>query len=366
MSLALTEIRRSKLKFGLLVLAVALLVFLVLFLTTLSTALVRSITGALDGVSGEVLVYADSARDNLQGSRLEPGVVDQVAEVPGVAAAGPLSLLTTSAKFGDAESVDLQLVGTEPDLPGAPTGLVDGALPVKKGEIAMDGGGVAIGDTVTLTETDEKLTVVGLLKGAQFNASPTGYVSDAEYAAVVRAANPQAPFVPINAVAVQVADGSDPATVAAAIGTDVAGTKGYVKSDAVALIPGVASITQTFGILVGLTFVIGIVVIGFFFLILTVQKLKSFTLLRAIGASTARLSGVVAAQIAIVVLLAGLVAVLLTYGAVQGLSTGIPVSLSPVLVIGTVGSVLIFSLMSGLLSVRRIARLDPATAAGAR
>ena len=103
-----------------------------------------------------------------------------------------------------------------------------------------------------------------------------------------------------------------------------------------------------------------------FFLILTVQKLKSFTLLRAIGASTARLSGVVAAQIAIVVLLAGLVAVLLTYGAVQGLSTGIPVSLSPVLVIGTVGSVLIFSLMSGLLSVRRIARLDPATAAGAR
>ena len=102
MSLALTEIRRSKLKFGLLVLAVAPLVFLVLFLTTLSTALVRSITGALDGVSGEVLVYADSARDNLQGSRLEPGVVDQVAEVPGVAAAGPLSLLTTSAKFGDA------------------------------------------------------------------------------------------------------------------------------------------------------------------------------------------------------------------------------------------------------------------------
>lgn len=367
MSLALTEIRRSKLKFGLLVLAVALLVFLVLFLTTLSTALVRSITGALDSVSGEVLVYADSARDNLQGSRLEPGVVDQVAEVTGVQAAGPVSLLTTSATFGGAtESADIQLVGMDPDRPGAPTGLVDGTLPQSKGEVAMDGGGVAIGDTVILTETDEKLTVVGLLKGAQFNASPTGYVSEAEYAAVVKATNPQAPFVPINAVAVQVADGADPATVAGAIGTDVPGTKGYVKSDAVALIPGVASITQTFGILVGLTFVIGIVVIGFFFLILTVQKLKSFTLLRAIGASTARLSGVVAAQIAIVVLLAGVVAVLLTYGAVQGLSTGIPVSLSPVLVVGTVGAVLVFSLLAGLLSVRRIASLDPATAAGAR
>lgn len=365
MSLAFTEMRRAKLKFGLLAGAVSLLVFLVLFLTTLSTALVSSITGALSGLDGEVLVYSDSARDNLQASRLEPGVVDKIAAVPGVAAAGGVSLATTSAELKDGTN-DLQLVASVPGEPGAPTGLSEGELAQNKDEIAMDGGGYTIGDEVTLAESDRTLTVVGLLKGAQFNAAPTGYVIPQVYDEVVRAANPGVPFVPLNAVAVQSEPGVDAATLAQTISDDVPGTKGYVKSDAVALIPGVESITQTFGILVGLTFIIGIVVIGFFFLILTVQKMRSFTLLRAIGASTGKLSAAVAVQIAVVVLVAGLIAVLLTYGAVQGLSTGIPVSLSPVLVLGTIGAVLVFSLLAGLLSIRRISAIDPATAAGAR
>ncbi|MEI2717880.1 MAG: ABC transporter permease [Candidatus Nanopelagicales bacterium] len=365
MNLALTEMRRSKLKFGLLCGAVALLVFLVLFLTTLSTALVSSITGALSGVRGEVLVYSESARDNLQGSRLEPTVVDKVAKVDGVAEAGSISLTTTSAELKDGSS-DLQLFGMTAEAPGAPTGLVSGRLPETRDEIAMDGGGYSIGDVVTLSDTEQDLEVVGLLKGAQFNASPTGYVDAATFENVVRAANPNVPFVPINGVAVTVAPGAEPSAVAAAVADEVSGTTGYTKEDAVSKIPGVGSISQTFGILVGLTFIIGIVVIGFFFLILTVQKMRAFTLLRAIGSSTAQLSGVVAVQITAVVVIAGLIAVLLTYGAVTGLSTGIPVALSPVLVGGTLLAVLAFSLIAGLLSIRRIARIDPATAAGAR
>ena len=81
MNLALVEMRRSKLRFGLLAGAVSLLVFLVLLLTTLSNALVNSITGALKGVDAAVLVYSDTARDNLQASRLQPDVVDQVGQV---------------------------------------------------------------------------------------------------------------------------------------------------------------------------------------------------------------------------------------------------------------------------------------------
>jgi putative ABC transport system permease protein len=97
-----------------------------------------------------------------------------------------------------------------------------------------------------------------------------------------------------------------------------------------------------------------------------VQKMKTFTLLRAVGAGTGRLSAVVALQIAVVVLLASAIAVLLTLLAVRGLNSGIPVELSPVLVIGTVAAVLAFSLLAGLLSIRRISKIDPFTAAGAR
>ncbi|HPE13166.1 MAG TPA: ABC transporter permease, partial [Actinomycetota bacterium] len=192
----------------------------------------------------------------------------------------------------------------------------------------------------------------------------TAYMTQDLYGEIVRATNPNVPFVPVNTVAV--ATNGDPAAVVAAIGTQVPGTKAYTRDDAVSLIPGVGSISQTFGILVGLTFIIGVVVIGFFFLILTVQKMKTFTLLRAIGAGTGKLSAAVAVQITAVVLMASAIAVVLTLLAVRGLNSGIPVSLSPGLVISTVLAVLVFSLVAGSLSIRRISKIDPFTAAGAR
>lgn len=360
MNLALTEMRRSKLRFGLLTGAVSLLLFLVILLTTLSSALVNSITGALNGVQGSVLVYSDSARDNLQASRLEPSVVEKVASAPGVTQAGPISVLTTSAALKDGTE-DLQVFGFQPGKPGAPTGLREGRLPENGNEVAMDGGGFSLGDSLEVG--GKTVTVVGLLRGAQWSASPTAYVTEDLYGQIVREGNPNVPFVPVNAVAVTT---DDAAAAVTSIEQAVPGVTAYEKAEAVSLIPGVGSISQTFGILVGLTFVIGIVVIGFFFLILTVQKLKSFTLLRALGASPRRLAGVVVQQITVVVLVASAIAVVLTLLAVRGLNSGIPVSLAPGLVIAVIASVLVFSLLAGLLSIRRVTTIDPFTAAGAR
>ncbi len=365
MGLGFSEVRRAKLRFGLLTAAVSLLVFLVLLLTTLAGALVGSLTGALDGLQAQGLVYSAAARDNIAASRLDPATTDAVAAVPGVAAVGAVGTFTTRAVLaGSAE--DAQVFGFEPGAPGAPGGLTDGRLPAAAGEAAVDGGGVEIGDTVTLQPTGIELTVVGLLRGAQFNAVPTAYVVLSTYEEALIAANPGIPFVPVNAVAFDVDDSADVAQVAAAITETVPDVVGYTRGDAVAKIPGISSITQSFGILVGLTFIIGIVVIGFFFLILTVQKLKSFTLLRAIGTPTRSLAATVALQISLVVIVASALAVGLTLLAVQGLNTGIPVQLDPVLIVTTVLAVLVFSLLAGLLSIRRISRIDPATAVGAR
>ena len=365
MGLALLEMRRAKLRFGLLAGAVALLVFLVLFLSTLSGALIESFTGAIKNLNADVLVYSNSARDNIQGSRLDPRVVAEVARVPGVASAGGLATTSTSAQLPSGKG-DLALFGFDPTKAGSPSGLKEGRLPKTTNETAVDISGATIGSTITLLPTNIPLKVVGILSGAQFSAAPTAYVDLPSYQAALKAANPAAPFIPLNAVAVTTASGADPATVASDIARTVPGTSGYTIGSAVAKIPGVSSVSQTFGILVGLTFIISIVVIGFFFLILTVQKMRVFTLLRATGASSGRLARSVIVQITAVVALSSAIAVLLVWGALKGASTGIPVSLSPTLVIGTVLAVWLFSLAAGLLSIRRIRSIDPATAAGAR
>lgn len=366
MDLALTEMARSKLRFGLLTAAVALLVFLIVFLSSLSGALLRAFTGALESLPADGLVYAESARANVQASRLEPGVTQQVAAVPGVADVGSLAVLSANATVAG-EPDELQLIGVTPGSPSQPEGLRDGSLPRTASEVAVDASQaeVAIGDTIRVNGSQTDLVVTGTLVGTQFGTD-TAWLTAEGHQALVTELNPGLPAVPINAVAFTVVDGADPVAVAAQVQQAVAGTQALGRQDAIDAIPGVESVSQTFGLLVAITFVIGVVVVGFFFLILTVQKLRTFTLLRATGASTRSLAGTVAEQIVAVILLASVAAVALAWGALRALSTGLPVSIEPATIAAIVGAVLVASLGAGMLSVRRIAQLDPATAAGAR
>ena len=58
MFLALKEMRRAKVRFGLLIVAIGLLVFLILFQQSLQNSLLRGFTGALRAQSAPVLVYS--------------------------------------------------------------------------------------------------------------------------------------------------------------------------------------------------------------------------------------------------------------------------------------------------------------------
>jgi len=362
----LADVRRAKLKFGLLVGAVSLLVFLVLFLSTLSSALVQSFIGTLQRADADVVVYSATARDNLQASRLTPAVTDTVRRVPGVAEAAGVGSLPFSAKLPGGKTEEMLLFGVAADGPGRPAGLTAGRLATSPGEVAVDAAGLKLGDRVTLPASGTELTVVGLLRGARFAAADTGYVAPATYEGIVRATNPNLPFVPRNFIAVRTVPGADPGQVANAIGAQVLGTKGYTREDAIAAVPGVGQVRETFNILVAITFGIAVVVIGFFFLILTVQRLKVFTLLRAVGASPRWLARGVIGQVTLVVALASVLAVALTALAVRGANTGIPVELSPWLVGGTILATEVAAVLAGLVSVSRIRRLDPAAATGAR
>ena len=366
MNLALTEMRRAKLRFGLLTSAVALLVFLIVFLSSLSGALLRSFTGALESLPADGLGYSEGSRSNVQASRLDASTVADVAAVPGVQAVGALSVLATTAVIAGTPE-QLQVVGVQPGTPSEPTGLREGRLPQSDDEVAVDATSVEVrlGDTVAVRGSDVPLTVTGRLVGTQFGAD-TAWMTASGYDALVRALNPGLVEVPVNAVTFRVAPGQDPQQVAQRIGEQLPGVQALTRDDAVAAIPGAESVGQTFGLLVAITFVIGVVVVGFFFLILTVQKLRVFTLLRATGASTGRLAGTVVMQIVAVVLAASAAATVLAWGALTGLSTGLPVRIDPVSTAGVVAAVLVASLGAGLLSVRRIAQIQPATAAGAR
>ena len=106
-----------------------------------------------------------------------------------------------------------------------------------------------------------------------------------------------------------------------------------------------------------------ILLTGFFFLIITVQKTSSLTLLRAVGASSWFLLGNLLVQVLIVIGAPILVAIPLTVFAVQGASSAaFSATVEPNVVIGTSIAMLVLGVVASIGSMRRVAKVDPAAA----
>ncbi len=366
--LAFREIRRSLGRFVILVFAISVLVFFLLFQQGLLTGLVTEFVGAIRNQNAQVLVYGELARDNIQASVVPPGSIDQVGTVDGVAEAGPLGVGTFTADVDDGnggDRADVELFGYEPGGPGAPTGLTDGRLPEGPEEAVtstMAGTGFGIGDTVRLTGGGPTIEIVGLAPHLSLSVVPALFVDTTTFEAAKLAQNPDAVAVPPSAVAVIVEDGVEPQTVVDAVNAEVDGVEALTRKQAEERAPGVAEVQQSFSITLLLGWVTVGAVIGFFFLILTTQKLPQLTLLRAVGVSTGHLAAAILVQILAVTAFALAFGAVIAGQALAGGRSGISAELTASQV-GTAGvALVVFGLVALGVSALRISRLDPVDA----
>ena len=367
MRLALAEIRRAKLRFGLLTGAVALLVFLIFFQQSLAGSLLGQFTGGLEHQSATVLVYNADARRSVDGSRLLPQQVAAVSQVEGVAAAGPIGEGSFTIKLENGVLNDTTVFGYDLDGPGFPTTLSAGRLPQTDGEAVASASdasaGYAIGQRLTVVPGDAPVTIVGLAKDIQFNVQPTLFVSYPTYETLVRATNPDATGILPNLVGVEPVSGVDPTSLAASITQQVDGVEALDRGVAVASLPGVSSIQQSFAIILGLAFVVVVLLTGFFFLIITVQKIPSLTLLRAVGASGGFLLRNLVLQVLLVIAAALVIAIPLTAFALSAASSdGFAAKTEPSVLLVTSALIVVLGVAASVGAMRRVAKIDPAAA----
>jgi putative ABC transport system permease protein len=366
--LALREMRRSKVRFGLLAGAVGLLVFLILFQQALLTGLVNQFIGALKNQSADVLVFNAQARKNLEGSIILPEQAAAVAEVDGVADAQPLGEGTFTVVAGGEER-DAVLFGYTLGGPGEPTTLIEGRLPTATGEAVASSRNAAdgfdIGDRVEVVASAGAepvvFTVVGLAREINYSVSPVLFTDFAGFEAAKRSFNPDATEVLPTVMAVRVADGADAGDVAAAITAQVPGTEALTRQQAVDGSPGVSSVRQSFNVILLLFYLVVPLVTGLFFLIITFQKAGALTLLRAIGSPAGPLVRALLLQVVTVVVVGAVIATGLFALASGGTnSLGISVEAKPVIV--TTAVVLVLALLTSLAAIRRVLRIDPIAA----
>lgn len=366
MFLALREMRRAKVRFGLLTAAIGLLVFLILAQQAIQNGLLTSFVGAIERQSAPVLVYSIDGQRTLQGSAIPPRLERQVRAVPGVAAAGSIGQGTFTVRVGDRSGdSDAAIIGYErPDL-GAPEQLDAGRRPRTAGEAVGSAADFGIGDRVRVLGTGavrgtvRRLRVVGLARDAQLQVTPTLFVRWGDYVATAKATNPDARTVRPSALGVRPVPGLSPARLTARINAASADAEALTRRDAAQKSPGVSQVRQSFRVIFLLYGLVVPLVTGLFFLIITFQKSAALTLLRAIGSGSGVLVRSLLVQV-VLVIGGGLAVGIALYAPLSQLTLGdIALRFDGGAVVLWSVLLLVLGLLSAVVAARRVLAIDP-------
>jgi putative ABC transport system permease protein len=365
MFLALREMRRAKVRFGLLTAAIALLLFLILAQQAIQNGLITAFVGAIERQSAPVLVFSTDGQRTLQGSVIAPPLERRIRAVPGVAAAGRIGQGTFTVRVDGGEDSDAAIIGYDRADLGAPGELTAGRLPRAAGEAVGSATDFALGDRVRQQAAGARagvgrtLRVVGLARDAQLQVTPTLFVAWPDYVAAVRAGNPDVTTVLPSALGVRAERGVTPEALTVRVNDASEDADALTRSEAARKSPGVAEVRQSFQVIFLLYGLVAPLVTGLFFLIVTFQKSAALTLLRAIGARSAVLVRSLLVQVVLV--MAG--------GLVLGIALYAPLSqtrLGSIALRFDTGAVVLWSvlllglgLLSAVVAARRVLRIDP-------
>ena len=211
--------------------------------------------------------------------------------------------------------------------------------------------GFKVGDTITLSQSDEKLHIVGVSESAKYNASPL-------FSQMTKPLkiNPALSSDKTNAVVVKDSNWKDKNVDK---DLEVIGIDDFVEN-----LPGYKPQNLTMNFMITFLFVISATVIGVFLYVITLQKKNLFGVLKAQGFTNGFLMKMVLAQTFILALIGTLIGLILTLLTSLVLPEAVPVQFN----IGTLiifGIVLILtSLVGSLFSVLSIRKIDPLKAIG--
>ena len=376
--LSFKEIWRNKGRFFLFSLVIALITFLVLFIAALGEGLASANKEYLDNLQAELLVFQENVDYSTQGSRLEYNTLKNIRRLPGVADVGAIGFTNTSIILPGGEDLDVSLVGVEAGKPGSPPAVEGEAIRTRRAKVVViyslvaESTGLDVGDQLTINSTqgtEEKLynfSIVGISASQKYFFQNSIFVplqvwDDVQPKAGVD--NGSQPLIP-NIMAVRL---DDPTALQAMSKfleyrideVEVTDVKTAYQSS-----PGYAQQQGTLNTMKGFTFLIGVLVIGGFFQIQTLQKVPQIGMLKAIGTPNPIVAGAAIVQIILVTIFGVLLGALATFGMALGLPAAVPILFSGTSIAAAVLALLLIGPLGGMVSVRLALKVEPLTALG--
>ncbi len=375
--LALKEMWRHRGRFLLFSLVIALITTLVLFTAALGEGLGLGNREYIEKLNADLLLYKRNVDLFIGASRIERSNLNAIRRVAGVRDVGTISVANASLVLGQDQKLNIALIGVEPGRPGEPPVVTGRGLRARRGREAIIDRNVAlrtklqVGDEFQIKSiqgTREEfytLQVAGITDGRQYFLQPSVFVPFLTWDQIKPggAGADTGDFI-ANVVAVQIADGVSAAEMIARLEREVSGIQPVDLKTAYEAAPGYTAQQSTLGTQRAFVLLIGVLVIGGFFQIQTLQKVPQIGMLKAIGAGNATVGLAAITQIVTVTAVgvaigsAGTLLLSLSFPAT------IPIVFTANAVAYSVASLMLIGPVGGLVSVRYALRVEPLTALG--
>jgi putative ABC transport system permease protein len=377
--LAFKEMWRNKGRFLLIALVIALITTLVLFIAALAEGLGLGNREYIEKLNAELLMYQQDVDLSIPSSRVGRSDLNDVVRVPGVKKVGPIGFASTSIILPNWEPLDTSLIGVEPGQPGMPPAFEGSDLQSRRSKEAIidknvvEKTGLKIGDNFTIKTiqgTEEKLytlRVVGITDSRRYSIQPSIFVPILAWDEIRPKAqvesDPTQEFI-FNVVAVQLEDPASIEAMAQRIEQQVGYLEAADLKTAYENTPGYGPQQSTLGTQRTFTLLIGLLVIGGFFQIQTLQKVAQIGVLKAIGASNLTVAIAALLQIITVTVLGIALGGLGTLGLSLALSSISAIVFTPAAVVIAIVTLLLIGPLGGLVSIRLLLRVEPLQALG--
>jgi putative ABC transport system permease protein len=359
--LAVRELLRRPGRFAVAGSALTLIIVLLLLLGGLLDGLFLGSTGLYRQQQSELLVFSADARDSIIRSRVDDGLRAEIESVPGVTATHGIGTALVGFRIaGTDELGDAAVVGYEGAIEGVPE-------PPGPGEAYADdrlrSSGLAEGDVVEVGPGRVPLTVVGWVDDLAYLLQGGLLVEPGTWREILATSRPDATLPDGTFQILAVAVDGDPDEVAAAIDDRTGGvTSTLTVDDAIDALPGVTEQRTTFNQIIGVTFFVAGLVVALFFAFVTLERSAQYGVLKAIGASSSQIFAGLVVQAVVVTAGALLLGGLLSLGLARLTPPDIPLQLQPSRAAFVAVGMLVTAVAGGSITLRRVIRIDPASA----
>ncbi|HDR7533962.1 ABC transporter permease [Bacillus cereus] len=370
MFLAIKELKHAKFRYVMMSIIIILIAWLVFILSGLGNGLSTLNAATIKNLDADYVVYEKGADTKFNKSIVSGNLIDGIKKNKDVkdAAVFGSSMAAISKESTDTNSkkTDVAIVGIDAKSFIEPTVIEGKQLSTnnKYSVLAnsnLKDDGYKVGDQVFVSNSNLKLIIAGFVENETFNHLPVLFANvetwrEYQYAAPgadnglenpVQAIVLKAPQLSISQLDKQFKE-----------------IETVTKSTAVKEMPGYKEENGTIVMMLAFLIVISAFIISVFFYVITIQKTPQFGVMKAIGASNRFISKAIVAQVLILSVFGILVGVGLTFLTALSFPKGMPFNLDGKLVVLYAVTLLVISLLSSLVSVRQITKIDPLTALG--